>query len=133
MKERGGVFVVSAHLLKLHSRICLNVSGSLPLSCLGNGGCGGRFLWLLINAHHPPPPFFFYPSIQITPSNLWAFFFVFFVSIPHVLSVNSVDLGFFCDWRCCRSDWPGLFILLLSTLVCCQPTELIWGCFFFFS
>ena len=32
--------------------------------------------------------------------------------------------------RGCRSDWPGLcFFLLLSTLVCCQPTKLILDCF----
>ena len=32
--------------------------------------------------------------------------------------------------RCCRNDWPGLCLfLLLSTLVWCQPTELIWAFF----
>ena len=30
-----------------------------------------------------------------------------------------------------RLAW-ALFVLLLSTLVCCQPTELIWASFFFF-
>ena len=33
--------------------------------------------------------------------------------------------------RCCRSDWPGL-CLFLSTLVCCQPTELFFFCFMHF-
>ena len=28
--------------------------------------------------------------------------------------------------RCCKSDWPAFFVLLLSTLVCSQQTELIW-------
>ena len=28
-----------------------------------------------------------------------------------------------------RLAW-ALFVLLLSTLVCCQPTELIWACLF---
>ena len=37
----------------------------------------------------------------------------------------------FYRMRCCRSDCPGLFFLLLSTLVCCQPTELILGFFCF--
>ena len=29
-------------------------------------------------------------------------------------------------WDVVRQDW-ALFVLLLSTLVCCQPTELIWN------
>ena len=32
--------------------------------------------------------------------------------------------------RRCRSDWP---VLLLATLVCCQPTELILGFFCFIN
>ena len=36
--------------------------------------------------------------------------------------------------RCCRCDRPGLlFVLLLSTLMCCQPTELIWAFFCFIN
>ena len=34
------------------------------------------------------------------------------------------------EW--CRSNWPGLFFFL-STLVCCQPTESILGCFCFIN
>ena len=45
----------------------------------------------------------------------------------------ATGLGFVC-WSdgmwCCRSDWSGL--CLLSTLVCCQPTELIWAFSFLF-
>ena len=34
--------------------------------------------------------------------------------------------------RCCGSDWSGLCLFCCYQPLCCQPTELIWGFFFFF-
>ena len=62
--------------------------------------------------------------------------FVCFVVLNlRVLSANRVDFGLFCfinlQWDAVlqKLAW-ALFVLLLSTFVCCQPTELIWAFLF---
>ena len=57
----------------------------------------------------------------------------YYPSSLNFIIINTIIIKTTIRWsdgmRCCRSAW-ALFVLLLSTLVCCQPTELIW-CFFF--
>ena len=54
---------------------------------------------------------------------------------PYLFTVTHGIISsftFLSDMRCCRSDW-ALFVLLFSTFVCFQPTELIWGFFCFIN
>ena len=66
--------------------------------------------------------------------HIYQFTMSFSVIYSFIYSFFLVEIFFiFVRWsdgmRCCRSDWPEF--LLLSTFVCCQPTELILAYFFF--
>ena len=60
----------------------------------------------------------------------WNFMFAVLFSCPP--STPSICLSFWT--RGCRSDWPRLCLFCCyQPLVCCQPTELIWGGLFVWS
>ena len=67
--------------------------------------------------------------------HLALYLLLYFISFTPSLNTNMLIFSLLCltiHWsdriRCCRQKrlaW-ALFVLLFSTLVCCQPTELIW-------